>query len=79
MSIVPARPVELPRKPVDNFRLILSTATVALVLWSILRLDIKWSRLLEAPRDLYRLGKAMFTNMEAAESRGLIAAMCEVT
>ncbi|MBD0324239.1 MAG: phosphonate ABC transporter, permease protein PhnE [Aldersonia sp.] len=34
-----------------------------LVLWSIVGLDVKWSRLLEAPRDLYRIFELMFTQM----------------
>lgn len=38
-------------------------AVIAFVLWSIIGLNIKWSRLLEAPRDLYRIFELMFTRM----------------
>ena len=44
-----------------------------LVVWSILGLDIKWSRLLEAPADLYRLFELMFTQLECVGPRALPA------
>src|SRR5690606_12911771 len=62
-------PVKLPSKPRDSFRLAMPVAFVGLFGWSWWSVDfaragqpnrIKWTRLLEAPGDMYRLAKAMF-------------------
>ena len=47
----------------------------ALVVWSILGLDIKWSRLLEAPADLYRVFELMFTQLEWSDLGRCLRAM----
>lgn len=50
--------------PPRRVAVVVGLAIVALlVLWSILGLNIKWSRLLEAPRDLYRIFELMSTQM----------------
>jgi phosphonate transport system permease protein len=40
-----------------------SVLVVLLVVWSIAGLDVKWSRLVDAPRDLYRIFDLMFSAM----------------
>jgi phosphonate transport system permease protein len=47
----------------------------ALVVWSITGLDIKWSRLLEAPADLYRVFELMFTQLEWSDLGTCLRAM----
>ena len=47
----------------------------ALVVWSIWGLGAKWSRLLEAPRDLYRLFELMFTQLEWSDLDRCLQAM----
>ena len=59
----PSGRVELPSKARDSFRLILSTAFVVLFGWSLITVDLKWSRLIDAPADMYRLFKVMFRDM----------------
>lgn len=59
----PISPVELPSKTRDSFRLILTTIFVVLFGWSLISVDLKWSRLLEAPADMYRLFKVMFRDL----------------
>ena len=56
-------PVRLPSKARDTFRLALSTVFVVLFGWSLISVDLKWSRLLEAPSDMYRLFKVMFDDL----------------
>jgi phosphonate transport system permease protein len=67
----------LPKRPVDLFRWYLSIAVTALVTWSLLDIDVKWSRLLDAPADMWTLGRVMFTNMEASKIPDLVGAMWE--
>lgn len=69
----PARqPVQLPSKPRDLFRLTAALAFVTLFGWSWYSVDygrrgrpdrIKWTRLVEAPGDMWRLAQAMFRDM----------------
>lgn len=73
----PPHDVVLPPKPVATFRLVSTALTLALVLWSALNLDAKWSRLLDAPQDLWTLGRVMFTNMEIGKLGDLLGAMWE--
>jgi phosphonate transport system permease protein len=49
----------------------------AVVLWSVLRIDVRWERLLEAPADLYTLGRLMFTRMTWSDLPDLVSAMGE--
>jgi phosphonate transport system permease protein len=52
--------VALPSKSRDTFKIILTTAFVILFGWSAINVELKWSRLLGAPADMYRLAKVMF-------------------
>ena len=75
-AVVPTpRRVELPAKHRDTFRLGLSAVIAAAVVWSWWSLDIKWSRLLEAPERMARLARVMFTNMELDRLPHLIGQM----
>ncbi|MDY7105714.1 MAG: phosphonate ABC transporter, permease protein PhnE [Actinomycetota bacterium] len=67
----------LPPKPVDRFRQVFTAGVVAVVVWSLVGLDVRWSRLLEAPADLWTLGRLMFTQMDLSELGGLVGAMWE--
>lgn len=67
----------LPDRPPNVFRWVATTIVVAIVVWSAVGLDAKWSRLLDAPADLWTLGRLMFTQMEAADIRPLIGKMWE--
>jgi phosphonate transport system permease protein len=66
MSATDTRPetrLELPSKARDTLRTILSTVFVVLLGWSLITVEIKWSRLIEAPADMYRLFKVMFGDL----------------
>ena len=52
--------VTLPSKPRDTFKLLLSAVFVILLGWSFLAVELKWSRLLDAPADMWRLYGVMF-------------------
>lgn len=73
-SDAPAR-VELPSKSRDTFRIVLSTIFVVLFGWSLISVDLKWSRLLEAPADMYRLFTVMFGDLPWDELGDLIGLM----
>jgi phosphonate transport system permease protein len=75
---VQARPtvaVERPRRPFEAWKWAALGGWVVLVIWSIVGLDIRWSRLLDAPADLYRLFELMFTNLERADFTRCLRAM----
>jgi phosphonate transport system permease protein len=55
--------VQLPSKPRDTFKIVVSTAFVVLFGWSAISVDLKWSRLLDAPADMYRLFKVMYSDI----------------
>lgn len=57
------QPIELPSKARDTMKLVLSTAFVVLFGWSAISVDLKWSRLIDAPADMYRLATVMFDDM----------------
>ena len=67
----------LPERSIDWFKWTFSAVVVAIVLWSFLGLEVKWSRLLEAPADMWTLARLMFTNMEASALPDLVRAMWE--
>lgn len=79
VSLMPTPPdgVELPKKPLATFRWVSTALAVALVLWSALKIDARWSRLVEAPGDMWTLGRVMFSNMEASKITELLGAMWE--
>ena len=49
--------IELPSKTRDTFKIVLSTVFVVLFGWSLISVELKWSRLLEAPADMYRCSR----------------------
>jgi phosphonate transport system permease protein len=67
--------VALPSKPRDTFRILLTTGFVVLFGWSVVSVDLKWSRLLEAPADMYRLFKVMYSDIPWDELGRLIGLM----
>jgi phosphonate transport system permease protein len=64
-----------PTRPLNVAKWTALGVWAALVLWSILGLDIKWSRLLEAPADLYRVFELMFTQLESSDIGRCLRAM----
>jgi phosphonate transport system permease protein len=67
----------LPERRPDVFKWVFTSVTILIVVWSLLGLDAKWSRLLEAPADMWTLARLMFTNMEASAVPDLLEAMWE--
>lgn len=67
----------LPSKPFDWPKLIWWTLTIALVAWAAWQLDAKWSRLLDAPSDLWTLAKLMFSDIAWSEFGELVGKMWE--
>ena len=57
------QPVALPTKSRDTMKVVLSTVFVVLFGWSAISVDLKWSRLLTAPTDMWRLFGVMFGNL----------------
>lgn len=68
-------PVRLPSKARDSFRLALSTVFVVLFGWSLISVDLKWSRLLDAPADMYRLFEVMYDDLPWDRLDGMIGLM----
>ena len=64
-----------PRRPFKAWKWASLGVWAALVVWSIRGLDVKWSRLLEAPADLYRLFELMFTQLEWSDLGRCLRAM----
>jgi phosphonate transport system permease protein len=64
-----------PRRPFEAWRWMALGLWVLLVAWSIWGLGAKWSRLLEAPRDLYRLFELMFTQLAWSDLGTCLRAM----
>lgn len=78
MSDAPqSRTVTLPDKAPDRAKWVVTALVVALVLWSAYDIDAKWSRLLDAPADLFTLFRLMFTNIDLADTGDLLGAMWE--
>lgn len=67
----------LPPSPADWVRRIGTAVVVALVLWSLLGLDIKWERLIDLPADVWQVTVLMFGQMPFAETGNLVAALWE--
>lgn len=68
---------ELPQPPRQTYRLVLSLGIAVAVVWSGASIELKWSRLLEAPADLWTNAQLMLVNMEWAYVGDLVAAMWE--
>ena len=79
VNLMPTPPqgVELPQKPLATFRWISTAIVIALVWWSATGIDAKWSRLLEAPADMWTLCRLMFSSMEVSKIPDLLSAMWE--
>jgi phosphonate transport system permease protein len=75
--VAPVRPQgpARPRRPFEAWKWISLGVWAMLVVWSIRGLDIKWSRLLGAPQDLYRLFELMFTQLEWSDLGRCVRAM----
>lgn len=65
----------LPAKPVDRFKWVFTALVAVIVLWAATGLDVKWSRLLDAPADMWTLARLMFTQMQWSELPDLVSAM----
>jgi phosphonate transport system permease protein len=65
----------LPAKPVDRFKWVFTALVAVIVLWAATGLDVKWSRLLDAPADMWTLARLMFTQMQWSEVPDLVSAM----
>ncbi|NNE13252.1 MAG: hypothetical protein HKN41_13510, partial [Ilumatobacter sp.] len=59
----PTQRIELPSKARDSMKIVLSTVFVVLFGWSAISVDLKWSRLIDAPADMYRLATVMFDDL----------------
>ncbi len=64
-----------PRRPFETWKWVTISVWALLVVWSIWGLDIKWSRLLDAPADLYRLFELMFTQLAWSDFGRCVRAM----
>jgi phosphonate transport system permease protein len=64
-----------PRRPFEAWKWVTFAVWAVLVVWSVWGLNIKWSRLLEAPADLYRLFELMFTQLSSSDFGRCVRAM----
>jgi phosphonate transport system permease protein len=64
-----------PRRPFEMWKWATISVWTLLVVWSIWGLDIKWSRLFDAPADLYRLFELMFTQLSWSDFGRCVRAM----
>jgi phosphonate transport system permease protein len=67
--------VRLPSKPRDTFRILLTAGFVVLLGWSLISVELKWSRLLDAPADMWRLADLMFTSIEWGDLDRMVGLM----
>lgn len=67
----------LPDRPAEVFKWTVTAVVAVAVVWSLIDIDIKWSRIVELPGDLWTIGRLMFTQMEAAKVGELLGAMWE--
>lgn len=75
-SSAPVSP-DLPAPPRQTYRLLLSLGVAVAVIWSGTDIELKWSRLLEAPADVWANGRLMVVNMELSMFSDMVAAMWE--
>ena len=61
---LPAAGTARPRRPFEAWKWVSLGIWAVLVVWSIAGLDINWSRLVDAPQDLYRLFELMFSQLD---------------
>lgn len=64
-----------PRRPPDVAVWVAALVALALIVWSVVGLDAKWVRLLEAPGDLYTVFRLMFTQMSWSDLGRCVRAM----
>jgi phosphonate transport system permease protein len=74
-GVLGARSIELPTKRRDTARIALTTTFVVLFGWSAISVDLKWSKLVDAPSDMYRLFKVMFGDLPWDELGSMIGLM----
>ena len=68
-------PADAPRKPLGWVRWTGIAVTVALIVWSVVGLEIKWSRLIDAPKDLYTVFRLMATELDGSKFGKLLGLM----
>ena len=64
-----------PTRPARTLLIGSLVVIAAFVVWSVLGLNIKWSRLLDAPADLYRIFKLMFRDTSASDFNKALRAL----
>jgi phosphonate transport system permease protein len=64
-------------RPLQIFRWVATAVVLAAFIWSVVDLDVRWSRLLGAPADMWRLATLMFGQMELADLPDLLGSMWE--
>lgn len=67
----------LPEPPRERWRIISWVALIAIFAWSARGLDARWERLLDAPQDLWNLGRLLFTDMAFDRTGDLLGDMWE--
>lgn len=78
MSDVPAGALDrLPDKGIDTFKWVATTCLVVALLWSTLGLELAWSRLLEAPGDLWTIARLMAEELSWSPFPDAIRALWE--
>ena len=75
----PTQPAQhrLPQAPREWWRPISWAILAVLVVWSLLGLDARWGRLLDAPADLWNLGELLFGDMAFDRTDDLLVDMWE--
>lgn len=67
----------LPKAPLDTFKLVVNLGVAVAIVWAALTLDAAWSRLADAPSDLWNLATLMFGNMEWSLVGGRLSSLWE--
>lgn len=67
----------LPPVPRESWRYVSWVGVIALVAWSAWGLDARWSRLIDAPADLWELGGLLFGDMAFDRTGDLLVDMWE--
>ncbi len=67
----------LPTPPREWWRPVSWAVLIGVLLWSAWGLDARWERLLDAPADLWNLGRLLFADMAFEQTGDLLADMWE--